>query len=221
MDAVQAITLALGASWASGINLYATAVVLGGLNLFGIVDLPPEMEVLSSPMVLGAAALMYGVEFFADKIPGVDSLWDIIHTFVRIPAGAMLAAGAVGGLDTGTIGEIETIAAMVTGGAVAGVSHTTKAASRAVINTSPEPFTNWAASIGEDIMVFTGLSFALFNPVYFLVGLAIFALLLIWLIPKIWRGLRRFVGSFKHPIDNAKEVRAGVGSEAGSGVQAE
>ena len=123
--------------------------------------------------------LMYALEFFADKIPGVDSLWDVIHTFIRIPAGALLAAG----------------------------SHATKAASRAIINTSPEPFTNWLASLTEDAMTFAGVGLAVFKPVFFLVGLGIFAGLVIWLLPKIWRGLRRFFSGFRHPLRSAQETR--------------
>ena len=209
MDAMQALTLALGASWASGINLYATVLMLGVLNMFGIVDLPPGLEQMGSFWVVGAAALMYLVEFVADKIPGVDSLWDIVHTFIRIPAGAMIAAGAVEGIDIGLSPDLQMVAAMVAGGAISAGTHITKASSRAIINTSPEPVTNSIASVTEDAAVFGGLSFALFNPVVFFVGLGIFVLLLIWLLPKVWRGLRRFFGGFKNPVDNARHIRDG------------
>jgi len=217
MDVMQALTLAMGASWASGINLYATVLVLGGLNMFGIVDLPPELDGLGSFWVVGAAFLMYVVEFFADKIPGVDSLWDVLHTFIRIPAGAMLASGAVSGIDLGLPAEFQSIAAMVAGGALSAGTHLTKASTRAVINTSPEPVTNWTASTVEDAAVFGGLSFALFNPVVFLVGLLIFVALLVWLVPKIWRGLGRFFGGFKHPVDNARDIRAQGATNFNSG----
>lgn len=186
MDIVQPIALALGASWASGINLYAAILTLGVLGITGNIVLPPDLAILASPLVIGAAGLMYAVEFFADKIPGVDSLWDTIHTFIRIPAGAVLAAGAVGQMGTG----VELAAALV-GGTLAASTHATKAGTRAVVNTSPEPFSNWFLSIGEDIMVFAGMWAAVKHPVIFLALLALFIVLMAWLLPKIWRGIRQ------------------------------
>ncbi len=191
MDSLQIIALALGAAWASGINLYATALLLGALNAFGVVTLPDEMSVLSNPMVLGAAALLFFLEFFADKVPAVDSLWDSVHTFIRIPAGAMLAMGAADGLSGEFLGEdLETVAAMLAGGTLAAGSHLTKASSRAVINTSPEPFSNWIASFTEDVLAIGGVLLAIFNPLVFLGLLALFVLFAIWLVPKLWRALR-------------------------------
>jgi hypothetical protein len=125
------------------------------------------------------------VEFFADKIPGVDTAWDTLHTFIRIPAGAMLAAGAVGDVGAGT-----ELAAMLAGGGMAAGTHAAKAGTRALINTSPEPFSNWTASITEDLGVIGGLWLALNHPVLFLIALALFILLLIWLLPKLWRGIK-------------------------------
>ncbi len=189
---ISIIALTMGASWASGINLYATLAVLGLSAQGGAIELPADLQVLESPLVIGAALLMYVVEFVADKIPGLDTTWDGIHTFIRIPAGAMLAAGAVG--DVGPAMEIATA---IMGGGMAAATHVTKAGSRAVINTSPEPFTNWAASIGEDVVVIGGLWTALQNPGYFLIFLALFILLMIWLLPKIWsavKGIFRFIG---------------------------
>ncbi len=186
MDAIQTIALGMGAAWASGINLYATILVLGILNLTGHVVLPPDLQVLSDPLVLAAAGLMYGVEFFADKVPGVDNGWDALHSFVRIPAGALLAAGAVA-----EVGPAAELAAALVGGSLAAATHATKAGSRLLINTSPEPVTNWAASIGEDVLAVAGLWTALNHPWIFLVLLAAFVLLLAWLLPRLWRAARR------------------------------
>jgi len=192
MDTLAMISLALGASWASGINLYATIVALGVLNLFGVAALPDSLDVLSDPIVLAIAGFMYLVEFFADKIPGVDSIWDAIHTFIRVPAGALLAAGAV--VD---VGETYMVAAALLGGsAVALGSHATKAGSRAVVNTSPEPVSNWIASFLEDIIVIVGISLAVAKPVVFFAMLGVFCLFAVWLLPKIWRGLRSIFARF-------------------------
>ncbi len=186
----------MGAAWASGINLYATVTMLGLAGTFGYIDLPPTLEVVQDPMVILAAGFMYCVEFFADKIPGVDTGWDALHTFIRIPAGAMLAAGAVGDVSPAL-----TVAAGLLGGGVTAVTHATKAGSRLLINTSPEPFTNWAASIAEDFLVVIGLWAALANPALFLVAFVIFLALVAWLLPKIVRAIaavgRRIGGWFK------------------------
>ena len=192
MDALSIITLAMGAAWASGINLYATVLLVGLLGTFGLVPLPDGLSTLTSPIVLGVAGVAYIIEFFADKIPGLDSIWDGIHTFIRIPAGAAMAAGATAGL-----GEDYMVAlALLGGAAVAAGSHATKAGSRAVINTSPEPLTNWAASFFEDVLVVVGLLLALFKPVVFLIFLLVFFLAALWLLPKIWRGLWRLYQRF-------------------------
>jgi hypothetical protein len=186
MDIAQTIALTMGVAWASGINLYATILVLGYMGMTGNIDLPPDLQILADPMVMIAAGLMYTIEFFADKVPGVDTGWDTLHTFIRIPAGALLAAGAVGEVGTGA-----QLAAGLVGGTLATGSHATKAGSRVLINTSPEPVSNWFASVGEDVAVILGLWTALNNPVLFLVLLGVFILLMIWLLPRIWRGLRK------------------------------
>ena len=186
MEAVDTIAATMGAAWASGINLYATILVLGILSHTGNITLPPNLEILADPLVLGAAGLMYCVEFFADKIPGVDTGWDGIHTFLRIPAGALLAANGVG--DVGPAAEL---AAGLVGGSLAATSHFTKAGTRVLINTSPEPFTNWAASITEDVAAVGGLYTALNFPLVFLGFLGVFLILVIWLLPRIWRGIKR------------------------------
>ncbi|MDX8395915.1 MAG: DUF4126 domain-containing protein [Mariprofundaceae bacterium] len=186
VDQVASIlALTMGAAWASGINLYAAIFMLGFMGMSGNMDLPPGLEVLANPMVLFAAGAMYVVEFFADKIPGVDTGWDSIHTFIRIPAGAMLAAGAVGDVDPAVA-----LAAGIMGGGLTAVTHATKAGTRVLINTSPEPFSNWTASIGEDLAVIGGLWTALNHPVLFLVGLLLFVCLLVWFSPKLWRGIK-------------------------------
>ncbi len=202
LDQITSIlALSMGAAWASGINLYAAILMLGMMGLTGNVDLPPGLEILQDPMVLFAAGTMYVVEFFADKIPGVDSTWDVLHTFVRIPAGAMLAAGAVGDVTPAL-----SLAAGLMGGGLAASTHATKAGTRALINTSPEPFSNWTASITEDLAVFGGLWAALNHPTLFVAFMIVFILLMIWLLPKLWRGiktvfrkLRSFFGGKEEP----------------------
>lgn len=200
METVDAIALMLGASWAAGINLYAAILMLGWMGSTGQVDLPPDLQVLMDPGVMLAAGVMYFIEFFADKTPGVDTGWDTLHTFVRIPAGAILAAGAAQGLEVGQAAEL---VAGILGGTMAAGSHATKAGTRVLINTSPEPFTNWTASIAEDIAVIGGLWAALHHPWEFIVAMVVFIILVIWLLPKIWRLLKRIakaVGSwFKKP----------------------
>ncbi|MDH5470300.1 MAG: DUF4126 domain-containing protein [Gammaproteobacteria bacterium] len=189
MDLTQTIALTMGVAWASGINLYAAMLMLGYMGMTGNIDLPPGLEVLTDPMVMAAAGVMYCVEFFTDKIPGIDTGWDGISTFIRIPAGAILAAGAIG-----DVSQPAQLAAAIAGGTLATGSHATKAGSRVLINSSPEPFSNWLASVGEDIAVIMGLWTALFNPVLFIVLLVLFILLMIWLLPKIWRGIKKVFG---------------------------
>ena len=184
MDLTSAIALSMGAAWASGINLYAATFMLGYLGSSGQLDLPPDLQILASPLVMIAAGFMYCVEFFADKIPGVDTGWDAIHSFIRIPAGAMLAAGAVGDVTPAMA-----VAAGLLGGSVTAATHATKAGSRVMINTSPEPFSNWGASIMEDLAVFAGLWAALSHPVLFLIAFVGFVALVVWLLPKIFRGI--------------------------------
>ena len=179
------IALTLGVGWASGINLYAAVLALGMAGATGYADLPAGLEVVENPLVIGAAILMYAVEFCADKIPGVDTGWDTLHTFIRLPAGALLAAGIFS--DQSMALEL---AATLVGGGLAATSHATKAGSRVLINTSPEPFSNWTASIAEDISVFGGVWLMLNQPWTFVGLLVIFLLLLIWLLPKLWRGIK-------------------------------
>lgn len=214
MDITHTIALTMGIAWASGINLYAAIFMLGYMGMTGNIDLPPGLEILMDPMVMLVAGFMYCVEFFADKVPGVDTGWDAIHTFIRIPAGAILAASAIGDIGIGA-----ELAAGILGGTLAAGSHITKAGTRVLINTSPEPFSNWFASIGEDVVVIVGLWAAIYHPVLFIVLLIIFILLMIWLLPKIWRGIKKVFGFIRrlfggkiadapatnHPRANTKE----------------
>ncbi|MEQ1545723.1 DUF4126 domain-containing protein [Methyloglobulus sp.] len=187
LDQITAtLALTMGLAWASGINLYATLLTLGFLANSGNIDLPPDLQIVANPLVMGAAGIMYFVEFFVDKTPGADSGWDAIHTFIRIPAGAMLAAGAVGDLNP----AVE-IAAALLGGSLAAGTHATKAGTRVMINTSPEPFSNWIASIGEDVIVVTGVWASINHPVSFLIALVLFVILMIWYLPKIWVGVKK------------------------------
>ncbi len=204
MDIAQTIALSMGAAWGSGINLYAAVFTLGFLHNSDSIALPPDLLILASPLVMLAAGLMYLVEFCADKIPGVDTLWDTIHTFIRIPAGAVLAAGAVGELGAGA-----ELAALLIGGSLAATTHATKAGTRAVVNASPEPFSNWALSIGEDIAVFTGVWAAIQHPWIFLGLLLLFILFMAWLLPKIWRGIRKvFRWLFRSQATETQEQHA-------------
>jgi len=198
MGVVETISLSMGLGWAAGINLYAAIFMLGVLGSSGNLALPPDLLILQDPMVIAAAGFMYVIEFVVDKIPGVDTGWDVLHTFIRIPAGAVLAAGAVGDLAPGA-----ELAAAIAGGTLAAGAHATKAGTRALINTSPEPFTNWTASIAEDVAVFGGLWAALYNPWLFLVLLVLFIGLSIWLVPKIWRGLKRVAAFLRRKLGGA------------------
>jgi hypothetical protein len=184
-DIVNTIALTMGIAWASGINLYAAIFVLGLLGNTGNLDLPPGLEIVSDPLVMMAAGFMYCVEFFADKIPGVDTGWDALHTFIRIPAGAMLAAAAVG-----DVSPVVQVAAGILGGGLTAGAHFTKAGTRVLINASPEPFSNWAASLLEDVAVIMGVWGAVNHPVLLIVFVLIFIALMIWLLPKLWRGVR-------------------------------
>jgi len=181
-DVLAAIAVALGAGWASGLNTYAAVLVLGAAQRLGLVALPHDLQILASPWVMGVAAILFALNFFADKIPYVDSINDMLQTFVRVPAGALLAYGAAAGLSP----EVAVIAGLL-GGTLAAGTHVAKTGTRALINTSPEPFSNIAASFAEDIGVIGGLALAIANPITFLCLLALFVALLIWLLPKLVR----------------------------------
>jgi hypothetical protein len=184
-ETLSAAALAGGLSWASGIRLYMTLFVAGWFGRAGWIDLPPALEVLQSPLVMAVTGALLLVEFLADKVPGIDSAWDAIQTFIRVPAGAVIGAAALGEMGT----EWTAIAALL-GGTFAAGAHVTKAGSRALINTSPEPFSNWAASFTEDVAVLGGLWMAFFHPLVLFAFLIAFFLVALWLMPKLWRGLR-------------------------------
>ena len=188
-NVLQYISLNLGLSWASGINLYAAILMMGVSHNAGIVELPAGIDYLSNPLVLLVAGAMYVVEFFADKIPVVDTAWDAMHTFIRIPAAAFMAYGAAEAMGP----EMQVVLALI-GGGFGTLSHATKAGSRVVINASPEPFSNIGVSTLEDVAVFGGLWLAVANPWVFLCFLGLFVLFVIWLIPKIWKGIKKVFG---------------------------
>ena len=202
MEALASLATAAGLGWASGVRLYAVVFFLGLLQQFGIYTLPADLQALGNPWVMGASGFMFLVEFLADKIPGFDSVWDAAQTFIRIPAGALLAAAAVAGGDPGM-----SIAAGILGGAVAAGSHITKASTRALINTSPEPMSNWTASFSEDALSIGAVWAALVYPLVLLGFLIVFFILAIWLLPKIWRGLKRVLASIRQLLGNPAPER--------------
>ena len=183
MDPLSVLALSLGAGWASGLNLYAAVLTLGLLQDLGAVALPPDLQVLGSPVVVITAGALYALEFFADKIPGVSTAWDTLHTFIRIPAGALLAAASVAQL-----GHDWAFAAALLGGALAAGTHFAKTGSRAAL--AVLPLAAWAAALGEDAAVVVILWLALAHPVVLLGLLALFVALLIWLLPKLFRAMR-------------------------------
>jgi hypothetical protein len=186
MDSLSQLALAGGLAWASGIRLYATIFIVGLLGRAGYLDLPQQLAILEHTWVLVASGVMVVGEFLADKVPGFDSVWDTIHTFIRIPAGAFLAWGAMGDATP----EAK-MAAAILGGLVTGGTHLAKSGSRAVINTSPEPISNWTASFCEDGLVLGGLFLAISHPLVFLVLLVLFLAFVIWLLPKVFRFVSR------------------------------
>ena len=198
---IHLIAITMGVAWASGINLYATLLSLGLMSQFGYVELPVELAVLSDPLVIMASGLMYMVEFVADKTPGVDSSWDAIHTFIRIPAGALLAAGMVG-----EVGLAAELAAAIVGGTITSGAHLTKTSSRLLINTSPEPVSNWTASFAEDIAVFTGLWAALNHPILFLILLVIFLMMVVYMLPRLFRAVKTVLNKVIGLFSSRKSV---------------
>ena len=180
------LAIAAALAWGSGLRAYAVIFALGLAGALGWLELPEHLRLLQHPLVIGASGFMTAVEFFADKLPWLDSLWDAVHSFIRIPAGAALAAAVFGDSDAAV-----TLAAAILGGALAAGVHFAKAGARAAINTSPEPFSNWTASLAEDAMVPFGLWVAFAHPIAFFLLLALFILGAILLLRLIWRGLRR------------------------------
>jgi len=198
LDVWQLVALAAALGWASGIRLYAVLFIVGGLGFLQWVELPSGLALLAHPWVLAASGFMCFVEFFVDKVPGVDTAWDVVHTFVRIPAGAALAASVFGDEPTAAM-----LAAAILGGSLAAGSHLTKSGARAAINTSPEPFSNWAASFGEELAVGGVLWLAFAYPLAALVAVALALALTIWLVPKFWRFLRSSFGRMRRAFGAA------------------
>ena len=186
MDWFSTISLALGSAWTSGINLYATVTVLGILQKVGVTKLPLGLTVLDNWWVIGVAGFLFLVEFFADKIPYVDSVWDVIHTFIRVPAGAIVAYAATNEMDPSV-----SVVATLLGGGLALSSHGTKAALRATANLSPEPVSNWILSLTEDFIAIVGTILSVLAPILIMIILGIFVLLFVWFIPKVFRAMRR------------------------------
>jgi hypothetical protein len=189
---ISTIAIAMGASWVSGINLYASVATLGLLGRFADLQLPGELQMLTSWWVIGVALALYAIEFVADKVPYVDSTWDVIHTFIRVPAGAVLAASAFGDFDK----SIQVIALLL-GGGLALSSHGTKAATRAMLNASPEPVSNVVASIVEDILAVVSIIASVFLPVllFLIVGAGLVVSFLVF--NRILRFLRQVARSVR------------------------
>ena len=201
---LQSVALASLLAWASGVRLYLAVFAVGLIGSLGYMDLPAGLKVIEHPYVIGASGFLLLMEFLADKVPGIDSAWDAIHTFIRIPAGAMLAAGATGD----TVNAL-TVAAGLLGGTITAGTHFTKAGSRAMINTSPEPVSNWAASFTEDALVLGAIWFAFAYPVAFLLLLVLFILVMIWILPKLWRGIRAMFRALQPRAPDPREPGSG------------
>ncbi|SDV50037.1 DUF4126 domain-containing protein [Chitinasiproducens palmae] len=182
---IETFALAAGLAWAAGLRLYLTVFLAGLFQRLGIVDLPGSLHVLASSWVIGIAAALAIVEFCADKIPALDSLWDAVHTLIRIPSGAVIAAAALGHASPGLV-----LSTALAGATLAGTAHLTKAATRALINLSPAPVSNVFASATEDGLVLAGLTLAAFMPVAFLALLLAFLSVAAWVLPRLWRGVR-------------------------------
>ena len=195
MDWLQTIALSAGLAWASGLRLYLVIFLAGVLSHFGYLQLPATLAVLQHPLVIAVAGGMALAELVADKVPAFDSLWDGFQTFIRIPAGALLAAFAMGEVDPAWM-----VAAGLIGGTITAGTHFAKAGSRLAINTSPEPFSNWLASFGEDGMVLGGLWAMLASPGLFLILLVVFLGLALWLLLRFRALLSRLIGRWQRPV---------------------
>ena len=204
MDTLSNVALAGGLAWASGVRLYATVFLAGLLGRLGVVHLPPGLEMLTDNWVLIVSGVLMLGEFLADKIPAFDSVWDAIHTFIRIPAGTLLAWGVFKDASP----AMQAAAALL-GGALVSGTHLAKSGGRALINTSPEPFSNWGASVSEDL-TWAGMFYLMWqHPLALLVVLALFVLLMLWLLPKIVRGLRTVLRTVRKVFGAAEPEPAG------------
>ena len=203
MGSIEALSLAVGTAWTSGINLYATVAALGLAGRFEMIQLPQSLEVLTNPIVIAVACIMYAIEFFADKIPYVDTGWDVLHTFIRVPAGAILAARSLGDMTP----ALET-AALLAGGSIALAAHGTKATSRLAINSSPEPFSNWTASFVEDVAVLGGIWIIFNHPWLMLALVFVFLALMIWIVPKFFRLSKRGFTMLRNRLAGSNQEQA-------------
>ena len=199
MGTIEALSLAMGTAWTSGINLYATIGALGIAHRLEMIHLPQNLEVLSHPGVIAVACIMYLIEFFADKVPFLDSGWDALHTFIRVPAGAILAAQSLGDLNPAA-----ELMAVLAGGSVSLVAHGTKATARLAINASPEPFSNWLASVTEDVVVLGSIWLMFNHPVLMLILILTFVGVMIWLAPKLYRLAKRGLQALRSKIRGSK-----------------
>jgi len=190
MNVIQIIGLALGAAWTSGINLYATVAVLGLLQHYGLARLPGGLAVLDNWIIIGIALFLYVVEFTADKVPYVDTVWDAVHTFIRVPAGAVIAYAA-----TSDLNPTVQVVALLLGGGLALSTHGTKATLRAGANVIPEPVTNWTLSVVEDVVAIGAVILAVVSPVAIIVVMIVFLLILAWILPKVLRRIRRMMSA--------------------------
>jgi len=193
MNPIETLGLVLGAGFSSGLSLYATVATLGVLQRFGVIHLPQSLEILGHPAVLGTAILLYVVEFLADKIPYVDSIWQAVHTFIRPPAAALLAFGAMGSAPA----QWRWAAALLAGG-VALTAHSTKASARAAANVSPEPFSNWTLSFGEDLLSVWLTWLATAHPLAAIVtvcGLILLSAILLYYLFRFLRNTLRRIGT--------------------------
>jgi len=201
MEIVSRLAMAFGPAWASGLNLYAMVATLGLLGRFAGLPLPCELSVLTNPWIIGVALALYVIEFFADKIPLFNSVWDVIHTFLRVPAGAVVAAAAMGQFNI----PVQVIAFLV-GGTLALTSHGTKTAARAALNLSPEPFSNIVASLVEDVLAILATVLAFIAPLLVLIFLGAVLVLTIWLAPVLFRMAKRTFSSARRFISGGKRA---------------
>jgi Domain of unknown function (DUF4126) len=216
MGTLEALSLAMGTAWTSGINLYATVAALGIAGQLQLIQLPPDLQVLTHPVVITIACVMYVIEFFADKVPYVDSGWDVLHTFIRIPAGAVLAARSLGDMNP----ALE-LAALLAGGTVALAAHGTKATIRLAINTSPEPFSNWAASVAEDVTVLGSIWMIFNHPLLMLLMVLIFLAFVVWLAPKLFRLAKRGFQALRGRMRGVKADPSASSGVASVGIERE
>jgi hypothetical protein len=195
LQLLQSVVLAALLAWASGMRLYLVIFAVGLAGRLGYIDLPSGLHVLEHTFVIGAAALMLAMEFLVDKVPGLDTVWDFLHTFVRIPAGAFLAAGA-----TSDQLPALTLAAGIIGGSIAAGTHFAKFATRATANTSPEPFSNWGLSFSEDALVIGGVWLAFNYPIAFIAALVLFLVFAVWLLVLLHKAIRSMWNSARRKL---------------------